>query len=88
MREGIAAYFDLDGTLVETLPDVTAAVNHTLEGAGKPPLDPSAVRGMIGDGVPSLAMRPRTRSWIHTVLRAHPASTNPQARRRRATAAA
>lgn len=52
-----ALIFDLDGTLVETLPDVTAAVNHTLEGAGKPPLDPSAVRGMIGDGVPTLVKR-------------------------------
>lgn len=46
--------FDLDGTLVETAPDLHAALNHTLasQGLGQVPL--SEIRMMIGDGAKAL----------------------------------
>ncbi|MFM9853962.1 MAG: HAD hydrolase-like protein [Sphingomonadaceae bacterium] len=42
--------FDLDGTLLDTSGDLTAAVNHTLAMAGKPPLMLDEVKPMIGGG--------------------------------------
>ncbi|MDO9368507.1 MAG: HAD-IA family hydrolase [Sphingopyxis sp.] len=42
--------FDLDGTLVDTLGDLTAAVNHALGLAARPPLLEAEVRPMIGLG--------------------------------------
>lgn len=42
--------FDLDGTLLDTSGDLTAAVNHTLAIAGKPPLALEEVKPMIGGG--------------------------------------
>ena len=49
--------FDLDGTLVNTLADVTFAVNHTLEGMGLPVFTEDDYRLMIGDGVQKLCER-------------------------------
>ena len=49
--------FDLDGTLADTAPDLAAAVNHTLGALGRPPVDPAAVRGMIGHGARALLRR-------------------------------
>ena len=42
--------FDLDGTLLDTLGDLAAAVNHTLATMDRAPLDEDAVRPMIGRG--------------------------------------
>lgn len=42
--------FDLDGTLLDTTGDLTAAVNHALERAGRAMLDETKVAGMIGGG--------------------------------------
>ena len=42
--------FDLDGTLLDTSGDLTAAVNHTLALAGKPLLTIAEVKPMIGGG--------------------------------------
>lgn len=42
--------FDLDGTLVDTSGDLTAAVNHALGVAGRTPLTPHQVTPMIGGG--------------------------------------
>ncbi|MFQ5840298.1 MAG: HAD family hydrolase [Candidatus Methylomirabilales bacterium] len=49
--------FDLDGTLVDSLADLTAAVNHTLREYGRFPLDPCLVREYVGDGVRKLMER-------------------------------
>src|SRR5580765_1539779 len=49
--------FDLDGTLVDTLPDLTNALNEVLRERGYPPLDPQQVKPMIGDGMPTLLAR-------------------------------
>ena len=42
--------FDLDGTLLDTSGDLTAAVNHALQSVGRPPLSVAQVRPMIGGG--------------------------------------
>jgi phosphoglycolate phosphatase len=42
--------FDLDGTLLDTSGDITAAVNHALASAGRETLPVDRVRGMIGGG--------------------------------------
>jgi len=42
--------FDLDGTLLDTLGDLAAAVNHALALIDRPPLSTDAVRPMIGSG--------------------------------------
>lgn len=49
--------FDLDGTLVDTLPDLTNAVNEALRERGYAPLLPQEVRPMIGDGMAMLLGR-------------------------------
>ncbi len=49
--------FDLDGTLIDTREDLTAAVNHTLKFFGRPPLDVDTVTRLVGDGVTRLLQR-------------------------------
>lgn len=48
---------DLDGTLVDSLPDLAAAVGALLEQERRPGLTPEAVAAMVGDGVPKLIER-------------------------------
>ncbi len=52
-----ALIFDLDGTLVDSLPDLRAALNKMLSGMGRRDLTPDEVRGMIGDGMRALVQR-------------------------------
>ncbi|QJU58909.1 phosphoglycolate phosphatase [Sphingomonas sp. AP4-R1] len=49
--------FDLDGTLADTAPDLTAALNHTLVELGYPPVPAEDVRHMVGHGVRVLLRR-------------------------------
>ena len=49
--------FDLDGTLVDALPDLTAALNRMLAVRGLQPLNTGDVRPMIGDGTKKLVER-------------------------------
>lgn len=42
--------FDLDGTLVDTLPDIEAAANQALAAEGRRPLTSDEVRQLIGSG--------------------------------------
>ncbi len=49
--------FDLDGTLVDSLPDIHAAVAAALAAHGKPPLTADVVRSFIGNGAPVLLDR-------------------------------
>ena len=42
--------FDLDGTLVDTAPDLVAATNHALADLGLKPVSDSALRASIGRG--------------------------------------
>lgn len=52
-----AVLFDLDGTLVDSVPDLTAAVNDLLATEGKPALGLADVRTMIGNGIKRLVER-------------------------------
>jgi phosphoglycolate phosphatase len=52
-----ALLFDLDGTLVDSVPDLAAAANQLLAEIGYPPLDMAAIAGMVGDGVAKLVER-------------------------------
>lgn len=45
-----AVVFDLDGTLVDTAPDITSAVNRLLATHGLPPQTVRFVEGFIGEG--------------------------------------
>lgn len=45
-----AYLFDLDGTLIDTAPDLMAALNHTLESAGYPKADMTLTRHWVGHG--------------------------------------
>ncbi|MDN5871341.1 MAG: phosphoglycolate phosphatase [Nitrococcus sp.] len=49
--------FDLDGTLVDTAPDLAAAADHMLEALGLPPAGEARVRTWIGHGVNQLVKR-------------------------------
>ncbi len=49
--------FDLDGTLVDTAPDIARALGVALEGTGVPPLSLDTVKRMVGDGARELIRR-------------------------------
>jgi phosphoglycolate phosphatase len=49
--------FDLDGTLVDSVGDIHAAVARTLEDEGAEPLPVTKVRSFIGNGIPVLVAR-------------------------------
>ncbi|GAB4177414.1 MAG: phosphoglycolate phosphatase [Thalassobaculales bacterium] len=49
-----AIIFDLDGTLVDSLPDIAAAANAVLAEQGLAPLAEAEVRAMVGDGALAL----------------------------------
>jgi phosphoglycolate phosphatase len=52
-----AIVFDLDGTLVDSRPDLTSAVNRMRAGLALPPLPDLAVEAMIGEGARLLVER-------------------------------
>jgi phosphoglycolate phosphatase len=49
--------FDLDGTLVDTAPDLAAAMNHVLALCGRPSLPVDDVRHLVGHGARALITR-------------------------------
>lgn len=49
--------FDLDGTLLDSAPDLHAAASRLLGEAGKPALPLATVRSFIGNGIPALVAR-------------------------------
>lgn len=52
-----AALFDLDGTLIDSVPDITAAVAELLAAEKLPPLSEDQVRMMVGRGLKVLVRR-------------------------------
>ncbi|MFZ4578472.1 MAG: HAD family hydrolase [Myxococcota bacterium] len=71
-----ALIFDLDGTLVDSLPDIAAALNHALHAHELPTHSLDRVQEFVGDGVEYLiargvpAERPELRSAVLTSYRA------------------
>src|SRR4029078_4188010 len=53
--------FDLDGTLVDTAPDLISALNYVLDREGLPPVPLQSARNMIGGGARKL-IEPRLRT--------------------------
>jgi phosphoglycolate phosphatase len=62
--DGYLLVFDLDGTLIDSAPDLCAAVNQMLRERGRGPLSLPRVRHMIGDGAPALVSRALTESGL------------------------
>ena len=52
-----AVLFDLDGTLLDTLPDLFAATNAMLCDMGYPELPEASIRSYVGRGIPNLIKR-------------------------------
>jgi phosphoglycolate phosphatase len=52
-----AAAFDLDGTLIDTIADLAAALNLTLTMLGAPEIPEPRVRSLVGNGVEQLVLR-------------------------------
>ena len=53
----VAILFDLDGTLVDTAPDLLASLNAVLTRVGHRPVVPGELRSMVGHGVKALFER-------------------------------
>lgn len=51
---GFSVVFDLDGTLVDTAPDLLSALNHVLPSCGLAPVAPDAVRHLVGHGASAM----------------------------------
>ena len=52
-----AVLFDLDGTLIDTLPDLHAAACAMLQDMGRPGLPLESIRAYVGRGIPNLIKR-------------------------------
>ena len=63
----LAVVFDLDGTLIDSAPDIHAAANRMLAGEGLEPLDLATITGFIGNGLPKLV------EWVMRARRIDPA---------------
>ena len=72
------AVFDLDGTLLDTLDDLRASVNHALLAGGMPPRSREEVRSFVGNGIAKLIERslpqgvsPETAAETLSLFKAH-----------------
>jgi phosphoglycolate phosphatase len=57
MKHHLAIIFDLDGTLVDSLRDITDALNEALTELNKPTVARQEVRSWVGEGMPLLCRR-------------------------------
>jgi phosphoglycolate phosphatase len=56
--------FDLDGTLVDSAPDLALAVNHMLQSLGREIFDHETIRSWVGNGAQTLVKRALSGSSI------------------------
>ena len=61
----LAALFDLDGTLLDTLADLADAVNHALSALGCPRRSMDEIRSFVGNGAVMLIRRALPQSHAH-----------------------
>jgi phosphoglycolate phosphatase len=66
---GVTIVFDLDGTLVDTAPDLAAAANHVFASLGLAPVSPAELHPFISHG---------SRVMIEQGLRRHGVSKSPE----------
>src|SRR5262245_19103271 len=57
MHPSSAIIFDLDGTLIDSIDDIAAALNSSLRERDRPAAARESVRRWIGDGLPALCRR-------------------------------
>src|SRR3569623_2544233 len=57
MTDSPALIFDLDGTLADTAPDLLGATNAVLVARGRPMLDLTSLRHMVGFGARALIVQ-------------------------------
>jgi phosphoglycolate phosphatase len=62
--KGARIAFDLDGTLVDTAPDLVRALNEAILPAGLEPVPLAAVRAMVGRGAKALIQRAHERAGV------------------------
>ena len=77
-----AVLFDLDGTLIDTLPDLHAAACAMLNDLGRPPLPLESIRAYVGRGIPNLIKRVLANS-LHVAEDPNPPPPEAVARYRR-----
>lgn len=58
-----AIALDLDGTMVDSLPDLCTAVNHTLGALSLPALSEPVLRALVGDGLGAVRSHPEAPPW-------------------------
>lgn len=59
-----AVIFDLDGTLIDSAPDLQHATNRLMRELGQPEFDLATISGFIGNGVRKLVERAMTRNGM------------------------
>ncbi|MEL0629505.1 phosphoglycolate phosphatase [Psychromonas aquatilis] len=52
-----AILFDLDGTLIDSAPDLALAINHMLTSIGREEISPTIIRSWVGNGASVLVQR-------------------------------
>ena len=57
MTQKLTILFDLDGTLVDTAPDLIRAHNHVMKKFGYPTKTPSEVKALVGMGAKTMMGR-------------------------------
>jgi phosphoglycolate phosphatase len=62
-----AIAFDLDGTLIDSVPDLAAATNATLEGLGLTEVSQEQVRAWVGNGARVLMQRALSHALVRDV---------------------
>lgn len=65
--------FDLDGTLIDSVPDLAAAVDRMLLEMGRAPAGVAAVRQWVGNGAPVLVRRALAGGLDHSAVNDHEA---------------
>lgn len=67
-----AVLFDLDGTLVDSVPDLSHAIDRMLARMGQEPVGETAVRQWVGNGAQMLVRRALARHMDITTANVHP----------------
>lgn len=57
MIETLIISYDLDGTLVDSIPDITLSMNKTLDEAGLPHMTAGQMKVFVGNGIPTMVER-------------------------------
>ncbi len=55
--EPLVISYDLDGTLVDSIPDITLSMNKTLDEAGLPHVSAGQMKSFVGNGIPPMVER-------------------------------